>query len=277
MVAKRKSAKKKKVKKVPPPIVLWAPAARPEPPPPPPTRDYQIMTALGTKSGQLVEVRSGDVSTFARCSRDLTVAAGDAVLVLKVNGVWVAVQRLGTASGSAQATVDKIDSSSNYKGITGKLVVSPIETRSHRSGSWRKDTDRVMQGEYGKYGNHVGCAFYGSKLRSLAGATITDARLRVKRMKGGVFAPQPTSLYLVTQATRPAGPPTLGSSNSGPQLAVGKATDTFVIPIAWINAMVNGTAGGIAVYDASGSPYVVFAGRSDWSAAFTLTVSWERS
>ncbi|MEE3918179.1 hypothetical protein V2I01_04775 [Micromonospora sp. BRA006-A] len=40
--------------------------------------------------------------------------------------------------------------------------------------------------------------------------------------------------------------------------------------------MVDGTAGGLAVYDSSGSPYVRFAGRGSWSPAFTLAISWRR-
>jgi len=82
---------------------------------------------------------------------------------------------------------------------------------------------------------------------------------------------------LVTQATKPAGAPTRTSSTTGPHLAVGATNNAFVVPTSWAQAMVDGSAGGLGVYDSSGSPYMRFAGRSSWSAAWTLTIRWTRT
>jgi hypothetical protein len=90
-------------------------------------------------------------------------------------------------------------------------------------------------------------------------------------------AAQATTLRLVTQAKRPAGAPTLTSSTSGPSLRRGQTVDAFVIPDSWGQALVDGTSGGLAVFESDGSPYVILAGRGRWSAAFTMTISWYRS
>jgi hypothetical protein len=154
--------------------------------------------------------------------------------------------------------------------------LSAGETRSYRPGGWRTDNDDVYQGEYFGNGNHTGCAFYGSRPRSLSGATVNAATIKVMRpSRGGGASAQGTTLRLVTQSVRPAGAPTLGSSTTGPSLKWGGQA-TFTIPDAWGQAIVDGTSGGIAVFDSSGSPYVILSGRSEWSPSFTLTIDWQR-
>jgi len=230
-------------------------------------------TAKTVKSGSTCTVTVGDTDITVQVARDLTVAVGDVLLVLRQGSAWWAVQRLFAA---APALVEVPAAPVPKPTVTsGTLVAAPVETRSYRGGEWRTDTDDVRQGSYGGWGNHTGCAFYGNKLRSLAGATVTAASIRVKRISGGVYGSQTATLRLVTQKTRPAGAPTLGSSTTGPSLAVGKS-GTFTVPTSWAQAMVNGTAGGLAIYDSGGSPYIVLAGRSDYAAAFTLTVTWNR-
>src|SRR5690606_7960847 len=65
---------------------------------------------------------------------------------------------------------------------TGRLVVAPVATATYRDGRWRSDGDPAdafdtYQGRYSgsSYGRMTGCAFYGSKPRTLAGATVTSA------------------------------------------------------------------------------------------------------
>jgi hypothetical protein len=165
---------------------------------------------------------------------------------------------------------------------SGRLIVAPVATATYRDGKWRTDVTGgvtggdTLQGVYPGYGNNTGCAFYGTKPRSLAGATVTLATIRVRRLRAGSFAARTTTLRLVTQATRPGGAPTLGASTSGPSLAVDRQNDHFVVPDAWAQAMVDGTAGGLAIFTSSGSPYVRLAGRAAWSPAWTLTINWQR-
>lgn len=209
--------------------------------------------------------------------RDATVAVGDVVVVQKIGAQWFALGRVFAAAttipgDNGPAPDPKPPTTS------GSLVVSPVETRSYRPNwGWRTDNADVYQGEYGGNGNHTGCAFYGTKPRSLAGATVTSAKIRVKRVSGGAYAAQSTTMRLLTNATKPSGAPTLqASTTAGPSLAVGGET-TFTIPASWAQAMVDGTAGGLAFFDADGSPYVRFAGRGSWSPAFTLTINYTRS
>jgi hypothetical protein len=214
------------------------------------------------------------VLTVVNVFNDLTVAAGDALIVGKVGIEWYAFGRTALVPA---APVDPVAPPSPTAPTTGRLVVSPVETRSYRSGSWRTDNSNVYQGQYGGNGNHTGCAFYGTKPQSLSGATVVKATIAVRRPDaGGANAAQATTLRLVTQKTRPGGAPTLTSSTAGPSLRRGSTVNAFTIPTSWAQAMVDGTAGGLAVFDSSGSPYVILSGRGDWSAAFTMTISWSR-
>ncbi|MDG4790367.1 hypothetical protein O7626_31360 [Micromonospora sp. WMMD1102] len=234
-----------------------------------------LATATANKSGSTVTALVNGISTTVQVARDLTVASGDVVVVQRVGAQWFAFAR---AYSAAPAATDPEGSPQPKPSVTtGTLVVSPVETRSYRSSyGWRTDNTDVYQGEYGGWGNHIGAVFYGSKPRSLDGATVTDARIRVRRISAGTYAAQSTSMRLMTEATRPSGSPTLTSSSAGPSLAVGATASAFDIPTSWAQAFVNGTAGGIAFYDSDGSPYVRFAGRGSWSPAFTLTITWRR-
>lgn len=239
-----------------------------------------IGSATSAVTGSTATVSVGGVAVTAQVLRGLTLAVGDPVLIARQGSAWYVLGRtaattpplplLGGYGNGAQPSPDVPPAVT-----TGALVCPPGETRSWRSG-WRTDNDDVYQGQYGSYGNHTGCAFYGSTPRSLAGSTVTAATLHVSRLTGGAYATQTTTLRLVAETSRPSGAPTLGSSTTGPALAVGASTSTFAVPAAWAQAMVDGTAGGLAIYTASGSPYVRTAGRGAWAPAWTLVISWSR-
>lgn len=232
--------------------------------------------AVTAKTGSTCVAEIGGIETTIEVARDLTVVAGDALLVIRSGSSWYAVCRTGTAAPAAPDTPRPPPPPS--AGVqTGRLVISPVETRSRQGSKWRTDTDDIYQGEYGSNGNHIGCAFYGKKARTIAGATVTGAALKVRRLdKGGTNAAQDTTLRLVAENFRPSGAPTLGSTADGPNLRRGQ-TDTYVaIPTSFGQALVDGSAGGIAVYEADGSPYVILAGRGSWGPAFTLTLAWRR-
>lgn len=222
------------------------------------------------------------VQTLIDVARDLTVAAGDPLLVARYasgHTQWVAVARLGATSPAVPAQ-NPAPAPPDPKPATrtGVTVFAPVETRSYRSGSWRTDNTDVYQGQYGSNGNHTGCAFYGRGPRSLSGATVTAATVRVQRPDyGGANAAQSTTMRLVAESTRPSGAPTLGSTTAGPHLRRGQTTNAFTVPASWAQGMVDGSAGGIGFFDSTGSPYVIFAGRGTWSAAFALTIYWTRS
>jgi len=233
-----------------------------------------VATATAAKSGGTVTVLIGDTVTTVRVARDQSVATNDALIVAKLGGQWWVV---GRAFESAVSPPDNPPAPPPKPPASGTLVITPVETRSYRTTfGWRSDNTDVYQGEYGGMGNHTGMAFYGSKARSIAGATVTSARIRVRRVSGGTYAPQATTMRLSPHRTRPSGAPTLTSSTAGPSLAVGGQNDGFGIPLSWAQDMVDGGSGSIAFFDAGGSPYVRFAGRGSWSPAFTLTIRWQR-
>lgn len=236
--------------------------------------DLAQATATTTKVGSTISAVVNGTTVTVECARDLTVAVGDVLIVGKVGAAWYALARVYAAA--PLAAPNDAPPTPNPPAITGTLVVSPVETRSYRNSAWRTDTTQVIQGQYGGGGNHTGAAFYGSAPRSLAGATVIAASIQVRRDTGGVFAAGGSTMRLITQATRPGGAPTLTSSTAGPSLAVGAAQSAFAVPSAWVQSMVDGTAGGLGFFTASASPYVRFAGIGDWSPAFSLTIYWSR-
>lgn len=240
-----------------------------------PGREAIAAYANAAKTGETVDVWINGTVVTVKCARDITPAVNDLLLILRNGMYWIAVARLGTAAvtppyGSGTAPDPKPP-------ITyGTSTFGPVETRSYRSLGWRFDNDDVYQGQYGGNGNHTGCAFYGSGPRSLAGATVISASIQVRRKNGGgITAAQATTMRLVTEATRPGGAPTLGASASGPSLAWGQST-SFGITTSWAQNMVDGTAGGLALFVSGGSPYVIFDGRGAYSPSFTLTIRWQR-
>lgn len=233
-----------------------------------------LATATVAKSGSQVTATINGVDTVIQVARDLTVAAGDVLMVAKVGSQWFATSRFYTA---APAPVDATPPPTpKPTSVAGKLVVSAVYTGSYRDGKWRTDTTDLVQGSYGGSSNSTGSAFYGSKPRSLDGATVTDCWITVRRGAGGAYSAQQSTLRLTTQSTKPSGAPTLTSSNTGPSIPTNTTLTRFDIPNSWGQAIVDGTAGGISIFDSSGSPYIRFVGRSDYSSSFMLSIAWKR-
>lgn len=233
-----------------------------------------LATATAAKSGSKVTATVNGIDTSVQVSRDVPVAVGDVLMVQKVGSQWFCTGRFYTAAPAAVTAAPPPPPKPAT--VTGKLVCSAIYTGSYRDGKWRTDTSDVVQGSYGGSGNSTGAAYYGSKPRTLAGSTVTDCWITVRRGSGGAYSAQQTTLRLLGESTRPAGYPSLGSGNAGPTIPTNSTLSHFDIPNSWGQAIVDGSAGGIGIYDSSGSPYVRFVGRSDYSSSFTLTLSWKR-
>lgn len=234
-----------------------------------------MATAKSTKTSGVFTAEVNGANVLVNAARDLTVAVNDVVLIDKVGAQWWA---FGRSEAAAPAPPANNEAGPPASITTGQMIIAPVETRSYRTSfriGWRTEDDDVYQGQYGA-GNHIGAVFYGTKPQALAGATITGATFQVRMKQIGSYPPQAATMYLMTQSTRPSGAPTITSSTTGPQLTQGSTFPNFAIPVSWTQAMVNGTAGGIAFYVASGSPYLRMAGRGSWSAAFTLTINWRR-
>ena len=232
--------------------------------------------ATAAPSGGTVTVNVGGTVTTMNAPRDLTVAAGDPVVFVQVGSKWYVLQRYATAAVGDQP-INSTPPTPKPATVTGSRTFTPVETRSYKATAWRTDNDHIYQGEFGATGNHTGCAFYGTGPRSLSGATVTSATIMVRRRRtGGLTAAQSTTLRLVGELTRPSGAPTLSSTTAGPSLAWG-ASATFTVPTAWAQSMVDGTNGGLAIFEADGDPYVILSGRSEFSASFALTINYTRT
>lgn len=268
----------------------------------PDLRDFKASLDNG---GPLVGYASSTVSSGAcaatvagieitvRVASGLTIAVGNALLIHRVGSAYIATAVIPAAPVVPPAAAPPLDDPPDTGDAapapkpvttTGSLVCAPVATSTYRDGSWRSDGAPVnsfdtYQGRYAgsSYGRMTGCAFYGSKPRSLSGATVTKATLKVRRLSGGDFAARTPTLRLVSQSTRPAGAPTLNETTAGPSLAVNSTATAFAIPTSWAQDMVDGTRGGLAMHVNSDNPHIRFAGRGSWSAAWTLTIYWRRS
>ncbi|MEU1407111.1 hypothetical protein ABZ471_33025 [Streptomyces sp. NPDC005728] len=254
-------------------------------------------TALGTAqtapaSGACL-VTVGGITVTARVATGLTVAAGNIVLLARLRSTYYVTQVVPAAPTSTPAPPPPPDTAPPDTGDappapkptvrTGTLTCVPTATACFRDGSWRSDGDPtnsfdLYQGRYGgsSFGRNTGCAFYGSKPHTLAGATCTKATVKIKRLSAGDYSARSATLRLVTQTTRPGGAPTLNETTSGPSLKIGDSS-TFVLPTSWGQSLIDGTRGGIAINVSSDDPYIHLAGRGSWSAAFTVSISWRRS
>lgn len=232
--------------------------------------------AVTDKSGTAVSVNVDGVVLVADVLRDLSVATGDQLILEVVRGRYVAVGRLGTSTPTVPV-VPPPTIPSNPPTTSGTKSISPVQTISRQGSKWRNDNDDIYQGEYGGQGLHIGCAFYGSRFSSLSGSTVTKTTIKVKRKNGGgVTAAQDTTIWRVTQSTKPSGAPTLSNSIDGPNLRWGEQA-TITVPNSLGQALVDGTAGGLAIYESDGSPYVILDGKSDYSASFTVNITWVRN
>lgn len=231
--------------------------------------------ALGAKSSGLLTIAVNGLPVTMQAARDVTFAAGDRVAWVRVGSASFVMGRVGTTTVADQPDA-ALPPVANPAEVVGVRTFQPVETRSRQGTRWRTDTLSVYQGETAAAGNHVGCAFYGDAFGSLAGATVESADVTIRRtMASGSSAALPLTLWLVTETVRPAGAPTLTDDETGPLLGWGQESQ-FTIPTAWAQAMVDGTAGGLALYEADGAPYLATQGRGASESAWALTVNWRR-
>jgi hypothetical protein len=209
--------------------------------------------------------------------RGLTPAVGDVVLVARRGSSRWLIGILGTAAPAAPVEVNDAPPPPVPVVQTGTSVFKPTSTGSYRSGKWRTDTDNVIQGywAYSTQAENKGAAFYGRGPNSLSGATCTKVTVKLRRVKAGEYGGRRPTLRLISTSTR-SGSPSFGSSTTGPSMAVDTST-TFTLPTSWGQALIDGTAGGIGIDAGGRDPYIVLNGRSSWSSAFVLSISWKRT
>jgi hypothetical protein len=236
-----------------------------------------VITAA--KSSGTVTVKLGSQIVTAQINRDLTVAAGDPVVVVQIGSSWhVGWREYTSASGDTSPSGGEPPVAPVTR--TGQNTFTPVKTASWRDvfGGWRTDNDDVYQGEFGSNGLHIGCWFYGGRPHTLDGATVTKAWINVRRKNGGgITAAQTVTLGHITEKTKPSGEPTFGGGATGPSLRWGQTNTKFIISNTLAQGLVDGTWGGLGIHVSDGSPYVILEGLSDYAASGALTIKWSKS
>ncbi|MGW9025930.1 hypothetical protein ACWGQ5_17340 [Streptomyces sp. NPDC055722] len=254
-----------------------------------------VGVALTAGSGGACLAGVAGLQVTVRVVAGLTVTAGSPLLILRKGSTYWAIAVFGAAPAvppspppdTAPPSAGDPAPAPKPVVITGTLTCPPVATSTWRDGHWRTDIGSstsadTYQGRYGgsSFGRMSGFAFYGSKPRSIAGATVTKATVKLRRLTSGDYGKRSPTLRLVSQSTRPAGFPTLNESTSGPALGVqgqvSPSETTFTLPTVWGQVMVDGTRGGLCITVPSDDPYIRLAGRGSWSAAWTLTLYWRR-
>lgn len=232
----------------------------------------------GTKASGVVSVLVGSQTMVAQCPQDLTVASGDIVLIGKFGSSWYIVQRYYTTGIGNILNDLNVEPPVAPVTRTGTNVFLPTRTVTYRGSTWRTDNDYLYQGQYGAPGNNnVGCAFYGAQVKTLHGATVTKAFIKMRRRAGGTHAAQATFLVAVAEFSKPSGPPTLVNSYTGPKLRVGETVSEFDLDVTLAQALVDGTFGGLAVFNPLAVPYLVLDGQGEYSGSMALSISWSKT
>lgn len=149
-------------------------------------------------------------------------------------------------------------------------TLRPVFTGTYRSASWRTDTTDLFQGTYS--GTNYGAAYYGSALTALAGGLAISGTVRVQRLPSGTSTSLAPRFRLLVDSERPSGMPGFTEEFTGPLLSVGEIA-TVDLPIGWLDALLDGQAGGIGI---GGDDYMRLAGPSSWAPAMELTITYRK-
>lgn len=207
-----------------------------------------------------------------------TPTAGDTVTLLWLGSTAVVLGIAGfiTAPAPVPPPVPSPVPSPPPVTTTGTNNFAASDSGTYRAG-WLDNSislGNVMQGDYG-YGPNEGAWFYAGRIHStLAGVTVTSARIWLGRASGGVYAAQTVNLSRISNNTRPAGAPAYdsGHATSSISLAVGQ-TGWFPLPTTIAQALVD-SGGSLGV--TSSNPYVRLYGLTNSGAAGQLSMSWRR-
>lgn len=206
-----------------------------------------------------------------------TYAVNDLVLVARSPTSWWVVAPVGSVPAPDPDAPPPPPVAPPAPDVYKSVTVAARSTHTYRGG-WRGDTSDLYQGDWTGRGVNTGVAFYGSALAGLkadpaaGGNRIT---VRMKRLDGGSYGAVAPTLWTVSQRVKPGGAPTRLSSFSGPSLKPGQSGDV-ALPAARVTELLDGSAGGIACYVGSSTPYLQMAGRAAWSPSMSLSVRYRR-
>lgn len=238
---------------------------------------HGTVTATGASTLTVSVPGHGSVSLPYVSSAYASPTVGDVVGIL-----WHSTSRRGVIIGELSTT----PTSPTHETPTPNPPPAPPQTGTttfparsvgtYRSGKWRTDANGdVIQGTApGFPGANEGAWFYhGAPRSTLAGATVTGARIYLGRTSGGVYAAQACHLQRVTNNSRPSGALTFSGAVDDVSLAVGQS-GWFTISTAIAQALV--TSGGSIGIRAPSGPYMRMYGLSKSGSAGALRLTWKR-
>lgn len=238
-------------------------------------RRYQRAQVTAVVSANMLTVKLGDeLVTIPAVSSSPTYVVADVVVVGRDATGPLVLGRLGAGPALNPITEAAAPVPPPSSSVRRSKTIIPSSTGTYRSG-WR-DGSELRQGDWNSgYGISLGAAFYGRQLKSL-GADLTKARsavLTYRRLSGGVFGAQSPTVWTLSQSSRPSGSPTRLLSSVADAVAVNRV-ESWTLPSNMLDQLLSGTAGGLGIYVASSSPYIVLAGRGDAAEAMTLKVNY---
>lgn len=230
----------------------------------PPVLDTGVV--VGTLSAQqTIPVNCNGNTEIAIVPVGLGLTAGNLVVLGAVNGKPIVLAQL---TGTATAPTPPLG-----RPVVGVSTFTATDARTWVNGAWRADSAAITQGDSSGVPN-TGAWFYGGgPAAALAGATITQARIRMRRRSGGAAGGQTVNVYPHSSDTRPAtniarvgvdGPATAG-------LSIGVAT-WITLPVAWGQRIVT-TGGGLHI---AGNPYLACDGLDADPQSGLLELTWNR-
>lgn len=167
----------------------------------------------------------------------------------------------------------------------GEATAAATQCATARSGAWRTDgataPRRAMQGHWtsGSTADNTGFYFYGRALM-VPGATASGlGTIRLKRdTQTGMSTAANVSLQLHAAHTKPGSPPALiGSPALVGSLAYGATSSpAWPLPAGYAQALLDGTAGGVALVYAGTTHYAAFLGPSEDPSAALISIPYTR-
>lgn len=243
-------------------VVLGRTTARPRP------GDGSVTAVPGGSSTITVATSEGNVA--ARFVASYTPVVGDLVIIDWQSALPTVTGKVGATAAPAPPPRPPITPPTGP--VSGTRTFAAIDSATARAGGgWNSPSGQnLTQGSWGGVA-YAGAWFYGTAPSSLAGRTITGARLLVgaRRRIGTYNATILLNLYAHNSTARPGGDVNRVTGPFTIQLAPNDPGGWVNIPIAFAQQVVAG--GGIGIF---GNPYAGVQGRGENPASGTLAIDW---
>lgn len=138
-------------------------------------------------------------------------------------------------------------------------TVAATQCGTWRGGSWRTDTPKVIQGEWGGRVNS-GYWFYGTGFAAYMGCTVTKAWIYLHAGLGGSYGATPVRLYLHGAARKGTSQPASTTASVGTPSLADNASGWYPISAAEVQKLINGTYKGVSALSSSGADYTTLLG-----------------